>query len=150
MIENSPIILPLYIKLSDFQNIRTPEKIYDSILVRLIHEILSTCERIQSANELVKLHEGIQNNVFGIWFNRVSQKPIVENLNRITAEEYTQQVSTELSTQGTIGNSFIQACGTYGQTNFIELKKKDHPQIKDFVDAYESLLQPINLSLIHI
>ena len=83
MMESTSIILPLYIKLSDFQNIRNPEKIYDSILIRLIHEILTTCERIQSANELVKLHEGIQNNVFGMWFSRVSQKPIIEKLNKL-------------------------------------------------------------------
>ena len=148
MMESTSIILPLYIKLSDFQNIRNPEKIYDSILIRLIHEILTTCERIQSANELVKLHEGIQNNVFGMWFSRVSQKPIIEKLNKLTAEEYTQQVSTELNTQGTIGNSFLQACGAYSRTNFIELKRKDHPQIEDFTAAYESLLRPINCKIL--
>lgn len=148
MMENTSMILPLYIKLSDFQNIRAPEKIYDNILIRLIHEILTTCERIQSANELVKLHEGIRNNVIGVWFNRISQKPTIEKLNKLTAEEYTQQVRTELSTQGTIGNSFLHACGTYGQTDFIELKKKDHPQIDDFVSAYESLLRPINCKLL--
>ena len=148
MMESTSIILPLYIKLSDFQNIRNPEKIYDSILIRLIHEILTTCERIQSANELVKLHEGIQNNVFGMWFSRVSQKPIIEKLNKLTAEEYTQQVSTELNTQGTIGNSFLQACGAYSRTNFIELKRKDNPQIEDFTAAYESLLRPINCKIL--
>lgn len=148
MMENESIVLPLYIKLSDFQNIRTSEKIYDNILIRLIHEILTTCERIQSANELVKLHEGIRNNMVGVWFNRVSQKPTIEKLNKLTAEEYTQQVRTELTTQGTVGNSFLQACGTYGQTNFIELKKKAHPQIDDFVSAYESLLRPINCKLL--
>lgn len=148
MMEHDTIILPLYIKLSDFQNLRAPERIYDNILIRLINEILSTCERIQSANELVKLHNGLQNNIFGMWFNQISRKPIVDKLNKLTAEEYTQQVSTELNTQGTIGNSFLQACGTYGQTSFIELKKKEHPQIDDFTMAYESLLRPINCKLL--
>lgn len=148
MIDHAPLILPLYIKLSDFQNLHDPEKIYDNILIRLIHEILNTCEKLQSASELVKLHEGIQNNTFGMWFSRVSQKPIIDKLNKLSAEEYTQQVSTELSTQGTIGNSFLQACSTYGKNDFIELKKKDRPQIADVVFAYDSLLRPINCNLL--
>ena len=148
MIDSAPLILPLYVKLSDFQNIHEAEKIYDNILIRLIYEMLNTCDKLQSASELVKLHEGIQNNMFGMWFSRVSQKPIIDKLNKLTAEEYTQQVKTELSTQGTIGNSFLQACSAYGKTNFIELKKKDRPQISDVIFAYESLLQPINCKLL--
>ena len=60
MIDRSDLTLPLYIKLSDFQNLVEPEKIYNEILIRLIHEIVNTCEKLQSANELVKLHETFQ------------------------------------------------------------------------------------------
>lgn len=148
MMDRVPLVLPLYIKLSDFQNLHQPEKIYDNILIRLIDEVLNTCEKLQSASELVKLHEGLQNNIFGMWFNRVSQKPVIDKLNKLTAEEYTQQISTELSTQGTIGNNFLQACSTYGKSHFIELKKKDRPQIGDVVFAYDTLLRPINCKLL--
>lgn len=148
MMDRAPLILPLYVKLSDFQNLHEPEKIYDNILIRLIREILNTCEKLQSANELVKLHEGIQNNLFGMWFGRISQKPILDKLNKLTADEYTQQVRTELSTQGTIGNSFLEACSTYEKSNFIELKKKDRPQIADVIFAYDTLLRTINCKLL--
>lgn len=148
MIEREPLILPLYIKLSDFQNLHEPGKIYDQIIIRLIQEILNTCEKLQSANELVNLHNGFQNNVVGMWFNRVSQNAIVEKLNEITAEEYTRQVSTELSTQGTVGHNFLTACTQYEKTNFIELKKKEDPQIADFVFAYETLLRQIDCKLL--
>lgn len=148
MIEREPLILPLYIKLSDFQNLHEPRKIYDQIIIRLIQEILNTCEKLQSAKELVNLHNGFQNNVVGMWFNRVSQNAIVEKLNEITAEEYTRQVSTELSTQGTVGHNFLTACTQYEKTNFIELKKKEDPQIADFVFAYETLLRQIDCKLL--
>lgn len=148
MIKQIPLILPLYIKLSDYQNLRDPEQIYSSILIRLIQEILSTCERLQSASELASLHEGIHNNIFGMWFNLTSQKPIIDRINELTAEEYTQQISTELTTQGTLGSSFLQACTNYGKTVFVELKRKDKPQIEDFISAYESLLRPINCKLL--
>ena len=148
MIERETLILPLYIKLSDFQNLNEPGKIYDQIIIRLIQEILNTCEKLQSANELVNLHNVFQNNVVGMWFNRVSQNAIVEKLNEITAEEYTRQVSTELSTQGTVGHNFLTACTQYEKTNFIELKKKEDPQIADFVFAYETLLRQIDCKLL--
>lgn len=148
MIDHNQLILPLYVKLSDYQDLQDPEKIYDSILIRLIFEILNTCDRLQSANELVKLHEGIQNNMFGVWFSRVSQKPIIDKLNKLTAEEYTEQIKTELSTQGTVGCSFVEACGKYGKTDFIELKKKERPQIGDLTLAFDNLLRPINCKLL--
>lgn len=148
MMDRTPIVLPIYIKLSDYQNIRESKKIYDRILIRLISEILSTCERLQSANELVKLHEGIRNNMFGMWFNHASKNPVIDRLNKISSEEYTQQISTELNTQGTIGHDFLQACGTYGKTEMLEIKKKDDPQIADFISAYETLLRPINCRLL--
>ena len=148
MIDRGSLILPLYIKLSDFQNLHNPEKIYDQIIIRLIQEILNTCDKLRSANELVNLHNGFRNNVVGMWFNRVSQNSIVEKLNEITAEEYTQQVTTELNTKGTIGHSFLTACGEYGRTSFIRLKKNTSPQISDVVFAYEKLLRPIDCKLL--
>lgn len=148
MIDRSDLTLPLYIKLSDFQNLVEPEKIYNEILIRLIHEIVNTCEKLQSANELVKLHEGMKNNVFGMWFNRISKQPVIDRLNKLTADEYTQQVKSEFSTEGTIGNNFLRACGNYGKTNLLELRKRDTPQISDFVSAYELLLRPINCKVL--
>lgn len=148
MIDRSDLTLPLYIKLSDFQNLVEPEKIYNEILIRLIHEIVNTCEKLQSANELVKLHEGMKNNVFGIWFNRISKQPVIDRLNKLTADEYTQQVKSEFSTEGTIGNNFLRACGNYGKMNLLELRKRDTPQISDFVSAYDLLLRPINCKVL--
>lgn len=148
LIEQCPVIIPIYIKLSDFQNIKNAVDIYNKILIKLIQEILVTCKRLQSAEELVKLHTGIKNNSFDIWFNRNSQKVIIEKLNKLTSEEYIEQVSTELNTNGTIGNSFLKACGSYEQKNFIELKKKEAPQVTDFINAYETLLRPVNAKLL--
>lgn len=148
IIEQNSIILPIYIKLSDYQNLKSADEIYNKILIRLIQEVLATCDRLQSAEELVKLHKGIRNNIFGVWFNHVSQKPIIDKLNKITAEEYIEQVSAELSTTGTLGNNFVKACGSFGKKDFTEIKKKDKPQISDVISAYETLLRPINAQLL--
>lgn len=148
MIEQDTIILPLYIKLSDYQNLNKPEEIYDKILIRLIHEMLSTCDRLQSANELVKLHTGIRSNLFGLWFSKMPQKSIQDKLNKLSAEEYIEQVTSELNAQGTFGNNFVKACGAYGKKEFTELKMKERPQISDVSAAYENLLRPINAKVL--
>ena len=124
LIEQRSVILPIYIKLSDFQNIHNGNEIYNTILIKLIQEILVTCNKLQSAEELVKLHMGIKNNYFDVWFNRRSQKEIIDKLNKLTSEEYIEQVSTELNTSGTIGNSLIKACGAYEKKNFADCKMK--------------------------
>ena len=42
----------------------------------------------------------------------------------------------------------MKACGSYEQKNFIELKKKEAPQVTDFINAYETLLRPVNAKLL--
>jgi hypothetical protein len=148
MMEQGPIILPIYIKLSDYQNIKNAQEIYNAILIRLIQEVLATCDQLQSAEELVKLHTGVKNNIFGVWFNKTSQKPILDKINRLTAKEYTEQISTELNTAGTLGNEFVKACKSFGKKNFVEIKKSTCPQISDVVSAYDTLLRPINAKLL--
>ena len=148
MMSHESIILPLYIKLSDYQNIKNAEEIYKKLLIRLIQEILSTCDRIQSAKELVKLHTGVKNNYLDTWFSKTSQREILIQLNKLTAEEYVEQVCTELTTQGTIGDTFIKACGTYGEKEFLELKRNTQVQISDIVHAYNILLKPIDAKLL--
>lgn len=148
LIEQSSVILPIYIKLSDFQNIKTASEIYNKILIKLIQEILLTCKKLQSAEELVKLHTGIKNNYSDIWFSRKSQKDIIDKINKLSSEEYVEQVSTALNTSGTVGYSLMKACGCYEKKDFIELKKKVTPQISDFTYAYEQLLKPINAKLL--
>ena len=148
MMDREPLVLPLYIRLSDFQNEHDPEKIYDKVIIKLIKEILTTSDRLQSAAELVKLHTGIKNDLFGIWHKQEGQKAIIEKINKLTAEEYTERIGVELQTKGTVGYKFVEACATYGETAFLELKKKERPQISDVVFAYETILRPIDCRLL--
>jgi len=148
MIAQDDIILPLYIKLSDYQNLKDPQKIYSNIILRVISELLSTSERLRSASELMKLHTGYKNNIYGLWVNTLSQKRVIENLNKMTSEEYIEKISTELTSKGTIGYKFVSACRSYGTEKYLELKKKIEPQISDVVDAYEMLLRPINAKIL--
>lgn len=66
LMENTPIILPVYIKLSDFQNLRSPEEIYDAIIIKIIEEMLAVRDTLKSAGEMARLHTGVQ-KLPGLW-----------------------------------------------------------------------------------
>ena len=142
---NNEIILPVYIKLSDFQSIKDAAEIYNCIIIRLIKEIIETSNRLQSAEELVRLHTGIRTNYSGVFY---SQNEVLEKINRLTADEYIEQVSKELCTSGTLGNNFVKACGSFEKKKFTELKKKTTPQLSDFIESYNQLLKPIGAQLL--
>lgn len=148
MIEGAELVLPIYIKLSDYQNVDNPEQIYFKIIIRMIHEILNTSERIKSATELAMLHTGIRDNTFGVWVDSLKNQEIISRIDKMTSEEYIEQVTTEIKCQGSIGNKFINACGEYGKNQFLELKKKTSPSIEDVVAAYNAILRPINAKLL--
>lgn len=148
MIDHQPIVLPVYVKLSDYQNITNPEEIYFKILIRIINEILDTSEKLKSAGELAALHSGIRNNVFGVWFSSDSRQEVLNRINKMTSEEYIEQVTSEIKLQGSVGNTFVNACGEYGKSHFLELKKKLNPSIEDINFAYASLLKPVGAQIL--
>lgn len=148
MMENCDIILPVYIKLSDFQNELNPQKVYSHIIIKIIEEILRTSDRLQSAEELVRLHSGLKECVHNSWNIGFSQKEIIEKLNKMTSEEYIQTVSSELSINGSIGNNFITAESRYQKNALIELHRKETPAISDIDYAYNQILGPIGAKLL--
>lgn len=103
--EGSQIILPVYIKLSDFQNLRKPEAIYEEILKKLIKEIIGVVNHLQSAEELSRLHTGAM-TLNESWSRNEDLNDIVEDLKRLNADSYAQCVKSSLDEGGTVANNF--------------------------------------------
>lgn len=148
LIEGNEVILPVYIKLSDFQNINSAKEIYNRIVVRIIEEILRTADRLQSAAELIAVHTGIRDCFCGVLANSQSKKEIYEKIEKLTAEQYVEQVTTDLRCKGTLSYGLLEACGEYGKTKYQEILKKDEPRIEDVIEAYDLLLKPISANLL--
>ena len=58
--KKDPIILPVLIKLSDFQHIHDPSTIYRAIVVKIIEELSSIYEHLQNSVNLGRIHLGMK------------------------------------------------------------------------------------------
>lgn len=147
LLDNSPIILPVYIKLSDFQNIKDPEKIYYSIIVKIIEEIVSVCVHLKSSEELARLHKGA-NTISGLWTTDTIFSTILNKLQKLTCKEYVESVTDSFSAKGSITAKFIETYADYSKNKVTEIKRIDTPSFDNIVETCEQLLAPFNGKLL--
>lgn len=147
LLSESEVILPIYIKLSDFQNYKKSESIYAAIIVRVVEEMTNSLEYLQSGENMANLHRGFQllnaSSTRKDGLNRVLKK-----LSKLTADEYIETVQSELAASGRVGNDFLNACASYSNSHVLELKKTGKPRFEDIVNAYNELLKPYNGKLL--
>ena len=145
--EGSQIILPVYIKLSDFQNLRKPEAIYEEILKKLIKEIVGVINHLQSAEELSRLHTGAM-TLNESWSRNEDLNDLVEDLKRLNADSYAQSVKSSLDEGGTVANNFLNLYKKYGKEVTTQIQKNTKPTFEMVTDACEKLLSPFNGKLL--
>ena len=91
LIEQSSIILSVYISLSDFQNLRDAKEIYNAIIVKIIEEIIAVCNHLQSADEMRRLHIGAS-SLSGTWSTDEGLCKVILNLKKLTSGEYVEKI----------------------------------------------------------
>lgn len=143
LIECSPIVLPVYIKLSDFQNLRNAEKIYDALLIKIIEEIIGVTTHLKSAEEMSRLHIGAQ-TLPGLWSIDDNSTKILSELQKLTAEEYVESVTSNYSIEGSATAKFINGCAKYEKESFSQLKQKKRPAFQNLKDVYDRLIAPFD------
>ncbi len=147
LMEEKPIVLSVYIRLSDFQNIQNPEEIYYAIIIKIIEEIVSVCKHLQSADELARLHTGAS-TLTGLWSTQKDFVQILDTLRKLTSEEYVETVTTGLKAQGSITASFLAAYSDYEKNTIREMKRHDKPSFQHLIDACDRLISPFDGSLL--
>lgn len=147
LMNSDSIVLPVYIKLSDYQNIHDPEKIYHAIIIRIVEEIVSVCKHLQSADELARLHTGAHTLV-GLWSTDDAFIRILESLRKLTAEEYVETVTNEFSVNGSLSAKFLNTCAEYDKSVVSEMKRCDTPAFQNIIDVCEQLVVPFNGKLL--
>ena len=138
------IVLPVYIKLSDFQLLREPEEIYSSILIKILEELTSCCHLYLSASNLVRLHNGFKNVSLMSSIYEQRMKSTIDRIKMLTCEEYIETVSKSFGASGQAGNQFLNACASYSKGVVTEIKGKGNVKFGDIIDAYNVLLKPFN------
>lgn len=147
LIDKSPIVLPVYIRLSDFQNIHDSSKIYYAIIIKIIEEIVSACRHLQSSDELARLHTGAS-TLCTLWSTDKEILSVLEKLRKLTADEYIEKVTNSFSATGSITASFLASCIDYESTNVCEIKRHETPSFQNIVDTCERLLRPFDGKLL--
>lgn len=147
LMDKQSIILPVYIKLSDFQNIHDPEKLYYAIIVKIIEEIVSVCKHLRSSKELARLHTGAK-TLSNLWSSDDAFFDVLEGLKTLTAEEYVERVSNGFAANGSATASFLSLYSEYETSTVTEIKRRDKPSFQNIVDACEKLLLPFNGNLL--
>ena len=147
LIDGEALILPVYIKLSDFQNIQSPEKIYYAILIKIIDEIVGVCNHLQSAEELARLHAGVS-NLAGIWDSEGAYLKIAEKLKTLTATEYVEKVSSSFGVKGSTTAKFLSLYKGYEKKVVNEIKRNTTPSFQDVIDTCAQLITPFDGKLL--
>ena len=141
LIESSAeLVLPVLIRLSDFQQLKDPNKIYNAVITKIIEELTSIYLHLQDAKKLAALHLGMKL----LSEEMLSSEKLalsIKQLSQLDSEEYIIRVSNELGLKCSIKHKFIEASRDWKETYFSEIKKKANPGIKDIEECYKNLLE---------
>ncbi|MDW2798776.1 hypothetical protein RZO55_14450 [Clostridium boliviensis] len=147
LMENNNIILPIYINLSDCQNILNSKEIYEKILFKINIGMVEICDNLISAEKMAEIHKGCQN----IGMQLPSQKKLSEikkKINLMSAAEYIEIIQKEIETEGKAAYKFFNLCKSERNKQQLELKKIGTPQFDDINNTYEQILKPFSGKLI--
>jgi len=137
---NAELVLPVLIRLSDFQQMKDPTLVYRAVITKIIEELTSIYLHLQDARKLAALHSGMK--LFSEDMLSSEKLAIsIRQLSKLDSEEYIVRVTNELGLKGGIKHKFIEASKEWKETNFSEIKKKSNPGIKDIEECYKNLLE---------
>src|SRR5690606_6264137 len=61
LLENEELILPVFIRLSDFQHIKEPAEIYRQLVIKIVEEISTIYLKLQDMKSMSTIHYGMKN-----------------------------------------------------------------------------------------
>jgi len=140
ILKGEELILPVLIRLSDFQHIKEPSEIYRQLIIKIVEELSSIYLILQDKKAMANIHYGMKKIPNDIYFDSKIRSTAMQLL-KLGSDEYVEKLSTEFGIQGQAKYSFFNLSAQYKKTNVLELKKKQNPGIKDIVDIYNLLLR---------
>jgi hypothetical protein len=132
--QDRELILPVLIRLNDFQHISKPADIYRAIIVKIM-ELTSVYLHLENAKELADLHAGMR-LLPDVFFQAHKLSSTMNQLAKLGSDEYIERVTSELGLKGGAKPKFLELSAEWKKTNFAELKVKPNPGIKDIEECY--------------
>lgn len=143
ILENEELVLPVFVKLSDFQHLKDSTEIYNALVIKIVEELSTLYLKLQNAREMANIHHGMRKIKSDVYFNE-KIKAATSHLLKLGSEEYIQKISNEFKTNGKLNYKFLEVSAEFHKNTIIEIKEKKSPGIKDIVFAYETLLSDYN------
>ena len=140
LIEGEELILPVLIRLSDFQHIKEPSEIYRQLIIKIVEELSTIYLKLQDQKAMVNIQLGMKKIPNDIYFDSKIRRT-ANQLLKLGSEEYVEKLTSEFGIEGQAKYSFFNLSANYNKTKVLELKKKQNPGIKDIVDIYDLLLK---------
>lgn len=141
--QDDGIVLPIMIKLSDFQHLSHPNEIYKAIIIKIIEEMTSVYLTLENAKNLAALHKGLK-HVPDEFLLASSLSNSMRHLARLGSEEYIERVSRDFGLNGGIKPKFFQVSAEMKTSSLVEIKRKPNPGMKDIEESYNNLLSSQN------
>ena len=110
------LILPVFIRLSDFQHLTESQDIYRAIIVKVVEEIVSIYLHLQDAKRLKELHTGISS----LSEDLMSAHKFASSMGQLAklgSEEYLERVSSELCFNGGAKPKFFKLSAQWKNHN---------------------------------
>jgi hypothetical protein len=134
------IILPVFIRLNDFQHIKEPSEVYRAIIIKVIEELTSIYLHLENMKQLAAIQSGMKHLPEAL-IEAHKLASSIKQLAQLGSEEYIERVTNELGLKGGLKPRFLELSAEYKNINFTELKKKPNPGIKDIEECYKNLLE---------
>lgn len=140
LIEQRELILPVFIKLSDFQHLKSPADIYKALIIKIVEELSTIYLRLQDAKEMANIHLGMKKIKGDIFFDE-KIKNTSKQLLQLGSEEYVQKIGIEFGLNAKASYRFAEASASFKENEVVEIKQKRNPGIGDINLAYDTLLK---------
>jgi hypothetical protein len=141
--EDEPII-PVYLRLSDYQHVSDPSQIYKELILRIIKELCNSFDLLSNSQKLYNLHKGFITLPGDVVNMRTGSKNILDRYRKLSSEEYVETVTKETALSASARPKILELFASYKNKEQMELRGKPNPGIVDIEEAYSKLLAPKN------
>lgn len=148
LLEECPIILPIYIKMSDCQVFKNCDEIYNNIIIKILEEMVGVFDFYKKPENITRLHLGFK-DAFATNYNaEMKINKVLEKIKLMSSEQYIETVSDAFSADANIGNELIRMSADYATSKIVEIKKNCIPKFSDVEDAYNVLFKSLDAKLL--
>ncbi|MBL5928872.1 hypothetical protein [Lelliottia amnigena] len=102
------IILPIMIKLNDFQHITDPDEIYRQVVIKIVEELVSIHLHFEGTKNLIDIHGNLKLIPRNL-INRHKNAHMMLKISALSSDEYLQKVSSDIQNKASMKVSFIEA-----------------------------------------